>query len=125
MYNLKAKVFTALSTLWLFFGPCHADSNLDLGSQCSLPDNSTVDSVYQTTLFNLQNSLAANAPFYTTTVRKGANKLYGLTPCRGDISSRLCSQPASRMLHKENVDMDDIAESIVQKSGQNKENVDP
>lgn len=91
MYNLKAKVFIALSTLWLFFGPCHADSNLDLGSQCSLPDNSTVDSVYQTNLFNLQNSHAANAPFYTTTVRKGANKLYGLTPCRGEISSRLCS----------------------------------
>jgi hypothetical protein len=34
-------------------------------------------------------------------------------------------QPASIMLHKEIVDMDDIAESIVQNSGQNKENVDP
>ncbi|CAK7350909.1 unnamed protein product [Dovyalis caffra] len=95
MFNLKAITFVALSTLWLLSSPCHADNDMNLGSQCSLADNSTADSEYQTNLFNLLNSLAANAPiqngFYTTTVGKGANKIYGLTQCRGDISSADCA----------------------------------
>ncbi|XP_073268379.1 cysteine-rich repeat secretory protein 55-like [Populus alba] len=76
-------------------GPCHADSNSNLGSLCSEADNATNSSEYQANLSELQNSLVANAPiqngFYTTAAGKGANKIYGLTQCRGDISATDCA----------------------------------
>ncbi|KAG6755883.1 hypothetical protein POTOM_039291 [Populus tomentosa] len=44
---------------------------------------------------NVENSLVANAPIqnglYSTAAGKGANKIYGLTQCRGDISATDCA----------------------------------
>ncbi|CAK7350913.1 unnamed protein product [Dovyalis caffra] len=75
--------------------PCHADTNENFGSQCSDPDNATDNSEYQANLNDLLNSLAANGPirngFYTTTAGKGADKIFGLTQCRGDISATDCA----------------------------------
>jgi len=71
-------------------------SILDFGSLCSVSDNSTMDSEYHANLINLLNSLiATNGPtqngFYKTTVGKGANKIYRLTQCWGDISATDCA----------------------------------
>ncbi|KAL9346818.1 hypothetical protein Peur_061671 [Populus x canadensis] len=93
--SMELLIFIIFSTFLLLSSPCHADSNSDLGSQCSEVDNATNSSEYQANLSELQNSLVANAPiqngFYTTAAGKGANKIYGLTQCRGDISATDCA----------------------------------
>ncbi|KAL3576833.1 hypothetical protein D5086_022116 [Populus alba] len=93
--NMELLIFGIFSTFLLLSSPCHADSNSNLGSLCSEADNATNSSEYQANLSELQNSLVANAPiqngFYTTAAGKGANKIYGLTQCRGDISATDCA----------------------------------
>ncbi|KAL3575967.1 hypothetical protein D5086_021250 [Populus alba] len=93
--SMELLIFIIFSTFLLLSSPCHADSNSNLGSLCSEADNATNSSEYQANLSELQNSLVANAPiqngFYTTTAGKGANKIYGLTQCRGDISATDCA----------------------------------
>jgi hypothetical protein len=93
--SMELLIFILFSTFLLLSSPCDADSNSDLGWVCSEVDNATNSSEYQANLSDLLNSLVAKAPvqngFYTTAAGKGANKIYGLTQCRGDISARLCS----------------------------------
>jgi len=92
--NMELLIFSIFSTFLLLSSPCHADSNSNLGSICEV-DNATNSSEYQANLSELQNSLVANAPiqngFYMTAAGKGANKIYGLTQCRGDISATDCA----------------------------------
>jgi hypothetical protein len=93
--SMELLIFIIFSTFLLLSSPCHADSNSDLGSQCTEVDNATNSSEYQANLSDLLNSLVAKAPvqngFYTTAAGKGANKIYGLTQCRGDISATDCA----------------------------------
>ncbi|XP_011012476.1 PREDICTED: cysteine-rich repeat secretory protein 38-like [Populus euphratica] len=86
--SMELLISILFSTFLLLSSPCDADSNSDLGSQCTEVE-------YQANLSDLLNSLVANAPiqngFYTTAAGKGANKIYGLTQCRGDISATDCA----------------------------------
>jgi hypothetical protein len=86
--SMELLIFILFSTFLLLSSPCHAYSKSDLGSQCTEVE-------YQANLSDLLNSLVANAPiqngFYTTAAGKGANKIYGLTQCRGDISATDCA----------------------------------
>jgi len=86
--SMELLIFILFSTFLLLSSPCHAYSKSDLGSQCTEVE-------YQANLSDLLNSLVANAPiqngFYMTAAGKGANKIYGLTQCRGDISATDCA----------------------------------
>jgi hypothetical protein len=91
---MEMLIFVIFSTL-LLSSPCHADTNVNTGSQCSESDRATTSSEYEANLSGILNSLAANGPihdgFYTAEAGKGANKIYGLAQCRGDISAADCA----------------------------------
>ncbi|CAN6452112.1 unnamed protein product [Victoria cruziana] len=61
---------------------------------CNDTANYTADGAYQISLNQLFANLTTNAPrtgFYTATAGHGADRVYGLLLCRGDVPSDICS----------------------------------
>ncbi|CAI9292627.1 unnamed protein product [Lactuca saligna] len=90
-----------LCTLMLFVttGFVHVNGKiLYLGSKCSQTRNTTgnYNTIYQTNLKTLLDSLAHNSPlqggFMNTTIGTGSNQVYGLAWCRADVSPTTCSK---------------------------------